>query len=178
VKLDPAALPEGAGQDLGDMLGGAGTGTVTAPLDALREVADVQKVGEDEIDGIATTHYRANLDPAKIAAALGALDKLGSGAAAATGSMPVDLWVDADGHVVRVTQTMDLTSAGTITWTLDLREFGAPLSLTAPSGALDLGSLLGGLGSLVGGGSGSGSGDLGEVSGLLDGLLGAGTTTS
>ncbi len=182
VKLDPAALPEGAGQDLGGMLGGAGSGTVTAPLDALREVADVEEIGDEEIDGIPTTHYRATLDPAKVAGALGPLESLGGVAKPATGSMPVDLWVDADGHVVRVTQTIDLgaVDAGTITWTLDLREFGAPLELTAPEGALDLGSLLGDLGSLLGGGSGSGSGGLGsleDLSGLLDGLLG-GTTTS
>lgn len=179
VKLDPSALPEGMGQDLGGMLGGAGGDTVTAPLDALREVADVEKIGADEIDGIATTHYRATLDPAKVAGALGPLQSLGGSAKAAAGSMPVDLWVDADGHVVRVTQTIDLAAvdAGTITWTLDLREFGAPLELTAPEGALDLGSLLGDLGSLLGGGSGSGSGSLEDLSGLLDGLLG-GTTTS
>jgi hypothetical protein len=205
IKLDPAAL--GGGEDLGDMLGGAGTGTVTAPLDALREVADVQEVGSEEIDGIPTTHYRATLDPAKVAAALAPLESVG-GRKARAGTMPVDLWVDADGHVVRVTQTIDLgaADAGSVTWTLDLREFGEPLDVTAPSGALDIGSILGGLGSLLSGeggdlgdlgslleggdlgslleggdlGSlleGEGGADLEELSGLLDGLLGGSTTS-
>jgi hypothetical protein len=181
VKLDPAALPEGAGQELGGMLGGAGSGTVTAPLDALREVADVEKVGTQEIDGIATTHYRATLDPAKLAAAFGPLESLGlgGGATIGVGTMPVDLWVDAEGRVVRMTQTVELPDAGSISWTLDLREFGARLELEAPSGALDLGSLLGSLGDLGSllDGSGSGSGDLEDLSGLLDGLLGGSTTS-
>jgi hypothetical protein len=173
VKLDPAALPEGAGEGLGDMLGGAGPGTVTAPLDALREVADVEKVGSETIDGIATTHYRATLDPAKVAAALDAFRMLERGRPVGPGAAPVDLWVDGEGHVVRMTQTIDLGKAGggSVTWTLDLREFGEPVEVTAPSGAVDLGAILGGLASL---GSGSGSGDLGDLSGLLDGL-GAGS---
>jgi hypothetical protein len=184
VKLDPAALPEGAGQDLGGMLGGAGSGTVTAPLDALREVAEVEKVGTQEIDGIATTHYRATLDPAKLAAAFGPLESMGLGGAAklGAGTMPVDLWVDAEGRVVRVSQSVDLSAAdaGTISWTLDLREFGEPLELTAPESALDLGSLLGSLGDLGSllDGSGDGAGSLEDLSGLVDGLLGGGTTTS
>lgn len=182
VKLDPAQLPEGAGQELGGVLGGADSGTVTAPLDALREVADVEELGTQEIDGIATTHYRATLDPAKLAAAFGPLTSLGAGASLGTGTMPVNLWVDGEGRVVRVTQTLDLKAAdaGTITWTLDLREFGEPLELTAPAGALDLGSLLGSLGdlgSMLGGEGGSGA-NLDDLSGLLDGLLGGATTTS
>jgi hypothetical protein len=152
VKLDPSALPEGAGKDLGGMLGGAGSGTVTAPLDALREVAEVEKVGTQEIDGIATTHYRATLDPAKLAAAFGPLESLGLGGGdtLGAGTMPVDLWVDTEGRVVRVSQKVDLSAAdaGPLSWTLDLREFGGPLELTAPDGALDLGSLLGSLGDL------------------------------
>lgn len=189
IKLDPTSLPDGLGDGLGSAVGGSGKDAVTAPLDALRQVADVTKVGAEEIDGIATTHYRATLDPAKVAAAMAGLPGGGIRSGAAT---PVDLWVDADGHVVRVTQTVEAgTDAGSVTWTLDLREFGTTLDVTAPVGALDLGAALGALGGLASG-DGSGLEGLGSLleglaggdgqgleglSGLLDGL-GAGTTTS
>ncbi|MFN8169883.1 MAG: LppX_LprAFG lipoprotein [Candidatus Nanopelagicales bacterium] len=190
IKLDPATLPDGLGDGLGAAVGGSGTDAVTAPLDALRQVADVTKVGAEEIDGIATTHYRATLDPAKIAAAMAGLP--GAGLRTGAAATPVDLWVDADGHVVRVTQKVDAgPSAGSLTWTLDLREFGTRLDVRAPSGAVDVGSILGTLGGLAGG-DGQGLADLeGLLEGLvggdgqgLDGLqglldgLGAGTTTS
>ena len=72
LELDPADLPDG----LGDVLGAGAPGgadALTAPLDALREVADVEEIGRDDLDGVATTHYRATLDPSKAASALDGL---------------------------------------------------------------------------------------------------------
>jgi hypothetical protein len=152
----------------------------TQALGALERVSDdVKEVGTATVRGVETKHYTATIDfakaidNAKIPKALrGKAEGLfGNGAKAP--SVPVDVYVDADGHLRRMTLEMNLGSfaAGatgatgasgvslpTITMTLDLYDFGTPVNVEAPPaneivqlpklGAMGGAGGLGGLGGL------------------------------
>jgi hypothetical protein len=67
---------------------------------------DIVKLGEETIDGVATTHYHATLQLSRIlehlsgdqqAAVKEAMEKLGT-----AGAIPVEVWIDAQGRVRRM----------------------------------------------------------------------------
>jgi hypothetical protein len=112
-----------------------GQGDPTKFLAYLETVSDdVKQVGTDTVRGVETKHYTATLDlgktidRAKVPDALreklkGLLQQ--GGAQAQT--IPVEVWVDSDGHVRRT--TMQMQSA---TVTLEFYDFGAPVNVEAP----------------------------------------------
>ena len=107
--------------------------------------------------GTQTTHYRAVLDLNKAAdqspgasqAIKSAINLLGSS------KQPADVWVDADGRLRRMRYTVDLSKSkvaastpgvpGSLTFTLDLFDFGVPVqaAVPAPAEVVDLGALTG-----------------------------------
>jgi hypothetical protein len=169
IKLDlTKAGAAGAGGAGG--FGGLGTSDPTSTLDALRGAgSDVRVVGHDEVRGVDTTHYHATIDLAR------ALDKLPAAqrdAAAramrtlGTGSVPADIWIDAQGRLRKLTMTLDATTEGTHVGavTMELFDFGTPVDVEAPPAdqVTDFGSMLGGLtGGMLGR---NGAGDASGVS--------------
>ncbi len=152
-------------------------------LASLETISDnVTNVGSEVVRGVETTHYRATLDLAKsldkasIPPALRDAEKqflgtIGKGAPV----MPVDVFIDADGYVRRISLGLDLGSFGALLGgsggtgpafgmvvSIDLYDFGTPVNVQAPPadqvshepllGGMD-GS--GGLGGLDGSGSSS-----------------------
>jgi hypothetical protein len=153
VDVGEALTKAGVGA-LGDVTGGTG---VADQLAALKTLGDVTTLGREQVNGVTATHYRATIDPAKVAASLEAASKLaGTDAALGAATIPVDLWIDDQGRIVRVTQTFTPGATagkgtqGSVSWEMNLSDFGVPLSVTAPAGALDLGGMLSGLGDLAG----------------------------
>lgn len=143
-------------------------------LGALAKVttAPPKKVGVKTVHGIATTEYRADLDVAKIFAAIppaqsAALKQLAGSVLQAT-SIPVLAWVDGKGQVVQlhvaVPISMHFAGAkihGSLALLAQGWDFGVPVHVTPPPAAqvaaLPLSALgsagatgLGGLGGLVG----------------------------
>lgn len=123
----------------------------TQALGALGRVSDdVKEVGTATVRGVETKHYTATLDFAKaidnaeVPKALRNKAKGLFGSAANLPPVPVDVYVDGDGHLRRMTLDMDLGSfaAGatgatgvslpTMSMTLDLYDFGAPVNVQAP----------------------------------------------
>jgi len=101
----------------------------------------VTRVGTDQIDGQATTHYQAQIDVAKVLARLpknlpasveSLYRKMGHG------NFPVDVWVGSDGYVHRLALKMDMgaLSANAVDMTMRLDEtlsdFGQPVTITLP----------------------------------------------
>jgi hypothetical protein len=99
------------------------------------------RVGTEQVDGQATTHYRAQIDVAKVLARLpknlpssveSLYKKMGSG------NFPVDVWVGSDGYVHRLALKMDLGQLSgqavdmSMTLTETLSDFGQPVSITVP----------------------------------------------
>ena len=130
-------------------------GTYTQDLDGLPDVAtivlflqplqalqilngadgDIDIVGDDDVDGVPATHYQVTvdlqaaldaLDGADRAALQAAIDRLG------TDSLVVDVWIDDDGVVRRMTTDIDLGDGQTVTVTLDFEDFGSPVRIRTP----------------------------------------------
>ena len=96
-------------------------------------VADQKVVGQEAVDGVATTHYTSSPSAAAITKSLSP-----SLAAALSGSdltdIKVDLWVDAQDHPRKVVSSMKLKGQPVVT-TLMLSKFGEPVTITAPPAA-------------------------------------------
>jgi hypothetical protein len=128
------------------------------PLDLLAAFgsveADVEEIGNEQVRGNNTTHFRLLVDVAAMAEAadpdaLSELDNLGGFPEG--GAFPVDFWIGDDGHIYRFSFTMDGSVDPTaefesmvMLW--EVFDYGAAVSITAPP-AEDVtdGSNLGGL---------------------------------
>jgi hypothetical protein len=113
MKLDLAKTVKSAG--VSSLLSQDPAQALTQLQTSLR---DVTKVGEAQVDGVATTHYRARIDLSKVKAA-------------ATGTGRYDVWIGGDGYVHRV-KAIVTTAGTTSTVTTDLSAFGDPVSVTVP----------------------------------------------
>jgi hypothetical protein len=141
----------------------------TKMLDYLRSSGKVEEVGDEDIRGVGTTHYRATVDIAKAAKSLG-----GTGKASGAGldqlvkflgdsKVPVDVYIGDDKLVRRM--TMRLAPSGNaaasgfeMNMTMDLYDYGTPVNISAPpkSEVYDGSKLLSAAASGAGASAGSG----------------------
>jgi LppX/LprAFG-like lipoprotein len=133
LKLDVQKLAAAKGFDLGSFKN-VDPSQVLAQLQA---AGDVQKVGTETIQGAETTHYHAVIDVAKspnltdkqraaIQKALGGADR----------TVPVDVWIDSDGHVRRETTSFSFgkgLQGAQMAMTMNFSDFGQPVTVTVPS---------------------------------------------
>jgi hypothetical protein len=122
-------------------------------LQALRGAADVREVGHDVVRGVDTTHYATNVDLQKAIASAPANDRndvrRALGMLGST-TIPVDVWVDAQGRARRMTVHADTSAFGTsgsaFTMTVELYDFGAAVDVQPPPAddTIDLTGLYGG----------------------------------
>jgi hypothetical protein len=148
ISTDVDGAPGAAG--LGSL---AATGGVGPLLDALRSVTTVSELGPQQVGGVLTTHYRASISASSLLGSLGGLAPGGSIPGLPSGAVPrlptdaavpVDVWVDGSGRLVGLTAALDSGAAPAASARLTFADFGAPLQVSAPAGALDLSGLLGG----------------------------------
>lgn len=158
-----------------DAVGSTPMGPVGAQemLDVLAGVADVREVGADDVAGTATTHYSASVDfdalldrAAQDAEAdgvdpddlQGAIDAFGE-AGIEVGDIPVDVWVDAEGLVRRITMAVTMSAGvsggGEYRMTAEYSGFGEPVDIVVPDPSevtpIDPGDLAdGGMGGMFG----------------------------
>lgn len=149
LKLDVEAVAEKAGIDLDAITGGAPQSPDQA-LAFLKGAGKTQKLSTETINGNKTTHYRTNVDLRAAARKSSSpnAEKTVEKLIELTGSdtMPIDVWVDQQGHVRREKIHMEITQSGktqTTDVTVDLTRFGVPLRISPPaeddtSDALDL----------------------------------------
>jgi hypothetical protein len=138
LAFDATALA--GGQDPLPEVSRRGPGDV---LDVLRGVSDdLERVGREEVHGVATTRSRATLDPSL------ALDRLPAGAgeerrdrvrAFGAARIPAEIWIDDEGLVRRLVITaraeaLDLPAAGTgeLRLRYEILETGVPVEVQAP----------------------------------------------
>ena len=101
-------------------------------LDAVAAAAEVSVIGQEEVDGVATTRLAATVEPrAAVEAGLGTQGQL---SIANLPALPVEVWVDADGRPARIRYTADVPSyegrTRTLTTTYDYRAWGEPVDVT------------------------------------------------
>ena len=140
-------------------------------VESLKCAGTVTEVGTEEVDQVETTHYRADVDTAKLASCRQAdpnagqlLDNFGD---ATSGT--VDVWVDANSLVRKLVNTADERALGSdlastfpggvSTLTMTLSGFGEPITIEPPPED-QVTEGIGGLGGL---------GDLGNLDELLGG---------
>lgn len=121
---------------------GTSLGSSTDPasgLQALQGVSsDVTKVGTATVRGARTTHYTGTYDvPAALARLSGPAKQLLTKALTATHlkTVPFDAYVDDQGRMRKFVQTFMTTAKGQqvkSTTTLELFDFGSPVTVTAP----------------------------------------------
>jgi hypothetical protein len=131
----------------------AATGGVDGALEALREVTDVTEVGVEEVGGVSATHYRATLDAGDLADGLAALGSLASkdvSEALGSTTVTIDVWIDEQGRLVRLEEQVPLPGDGSASITYALSDFGVPVEVEAPAGAVNLDAVMGLLESLGG----------------------------
>jgi len=152
VNLPSAAVSSALGASFSQLSDSAGLGTDS--LSYLRGVSSdgVTTVGPDTVRGVPTTEYSATIDLTKAAAqkdpaVRAALQKLEATAHLST--VPVHVWIDAQGQVRRVTIQESVTTSGTpadVLVTIEYYDFGAPFDVSAPPAdqVVDASSLAGG----------------------------------
>lgn len=121
-----------------------GTVDPTAQLHTLAAVAEAEVVGEEEVRGEQTTHYRGTYDvPRALRGARGlqqAALRSALGAAATAARAPYDVFLDEQGRLRRLTQTVEVPSSTgqvlTVTTTLEMYDFGVPVIVMSPPGAV------------------------------------------
>jgi hypothetical protein len=138
LRIDTAELGTQGLQQLG------GTSDPSANLDLLEGARDVEEVGEVQVRGATTTHYRFTVD----------LEAAGEEADAeqrqmldsmrqqlGTSELPMEVWLDSDDRVRRQRSEIDLdamhaqgqtASGGTVVTVVELHDFGVDVEVEAP----------------------------------------------
>ena len=141
VKIDVAEVGRAAGFDVSAL-----TQSGQDPTQAVRQLeavtGDVERVGREDVRGVATTHYRATVDlrryadlvaPAERVDARDAIERLID--ATGVSRVPVDVWVGADDLVRRLAQKLPLKASGgprAIEQRFEFYDFGAEVDIDVP----------------------------------------------
>ncbi|MEX2288708.1 MAG: hypothetical protein WD794_00080 [Mycobacteriales bacterium] len=120
-----------------------GTVAPTAQLHTLAAVGEAERVGEEDVRGEPTTHYRGSYDVARaLRGARGvqtAALRSSLGAAATVPTAEYDVFLDRAGLLRRLTQTVEVPQADgpplTVTTRLELYDFGIDVVVNPPPGA-------------------------------------------
>lgn len=129
IKVELAALTQGAG--------GGGIPSTTNPIDSFKQLqavgAEIEDLGEEDVRGTTTTHYRTRLDVAKV------LDTIPDGQRTATAELlstmtediPVEVWLDDEDRPRR--QRMQFTTPTTsMMITVEAFDFGTDVTIELP----------------------------------------------
>lgn len=114
----------------------------TAPLDALQSVTQAEQVGQEQVRGVSTTHYRGTYDPkAAVEQAEGAARTLLESTLGVTtlDQVPFDAYVDEQDRIVKFEQQLELPGTEqtggqplTSRTVLELYDFGSVVTVEAP----------------------------------------------
>jgi hypothetical protein len=146
IKLDLAKLAKQRGVDLGGLLNASPT-----PNNALAYLAgadQVDEVGSEKVGGDDTTHYQVRVDVSDAAekASGTAQSSLRGVKASGVGKLPMDVWVDPNGYIRKVSYEEHAGRQQAANVTMELHDFGSRVSIEAPPSAsvFDLTQLQGG----------------------------------
>jgi hypothetical protein len=146
IKLDLAKLAKQRGVDLGGLLNASPT-----PNNALAYLAgadQVDEVGSEKVGGDDTTHYQVRVDVSDAAkkASGTAQSSLRGVKASGVDKLPMDVWVDPNGYIRKVSYQEHAGRQQAAKVTMELHDFGSRVSIEAPPGdsVFDLTQLQGG----------------------------------
>jgi hypothetical protein len=126
VKVDLSDTSSPMGQMMSQLLSSADP---SASLKAMeRGMTSFEQVGEEQIEGVATTKYRVEVDLQQVLAAQGMGDLPGGATAQLPKTVTYDIWVGDDDLIRR----MSFTLGAAMAMTMDLTEWGEPVDISAP----------------------------------------------
>jgi hypothetical protein len=150
LKLDLAKLGEAQGIDLAQLM----QFNQSNPNGALRYLRgateNFEAVGEEEVRGVETTHYRGTIDLRAVAsqappAARKSYERIIE--ISGTSRIPMEAWIDDDGLARRLRYEQPLGHGqGNLAFTMDLYDFGVDVAVRIPPQpqTIDLMELIGG----------------------------------
>ncbi len=106
---DLGATRQSVGFDVGSL-------DPTGLVDTLRDISEhVEEIGHEQVRGVSTTHVTATIDP----------------------DQEIEVWIDGDGLLRRLRIDVDSgdPGIGTVTTSVELFDYGAPLEVVVPSPA-------------------------------------------
>jgi hypothetical protein len=141
IRVDLEEMAGETGMDLSQL--NQGTTNPAEGLEALAAVSEdgLEEVGSEEVRGVDTTHYRAEID---MAAALEQADEQSGGdlideeTAAQFEQLygdqpvPVEVWIDDDGLIRRQTLTFEVGGQAS-TMEMELFDYGEPVDIEVPA---------------------------------------------
>jgi hypothetical protein len=110
----------------------------TQALEYLQSTSgNVEKLGEDTVNGASATHYRADIDYAKFAdEKMPDATDAQRAKIAKLGKVPMDVWIDGNDRVVKLSFEMDGSSMGadgaSIKMTMEITGYDVPLDVQTP----------------------------------------------
>jgi hypothetical protein len=137
IRLDLEQTGKSLGVDFNQLMSQSSQNPAQT-LDMLRANGQVDKVGPDTVNGVATTEYKGTIDLAKAAELHGgAVQQLVQRliAQGAPSDIPFEAWIGDDGLVRRVRMTQDIQTGGkslSAVVTIDMSDFGTDVSVSAP----------------------------------------------
>lgn len=158
VRFDANTLSAQSGLDFEELLAQFRSSDPLANLSLLTGAAeDVTEVGEEDVRGVATRHFKVTVSvekslaqvPERFRPAMSQLtEQLG------TRTLPVDVWIGDDGLPRRLNYEVDLSKAsipgteglsGSVKTTMDVFDYGKPVEATVPppEDTVNLGELIG-----------------------------------
>ena len=138
LKIDVEKLPGGNALNA---LAGASNNNTDQALAYLRGASsDVQNLGTSKVRGVTTTHYRAQINFAKVLKNMTPKVRTASRSAIhqlsiATGkvTMPMDFWIDAQGRLRAEQYSIDSAAySGVLSTRIELYDFGVAVHVTPP----------------------------------------------
>ncbi len=134
IGLDDLQGQSGA---LGNLADQAGSNGPQQGLEYLQGLSgDVQKISDDTVAGEHATHYRAQIDYAKVAEKLPDTSTAARDALAKLGTVPADVWINDDDRVVKMQFAIDGGAFGAddgkIEMTMEITDVGVPVDVQAP----------------------------------------------
>lgn len=143
LKLDFNELSKAQGLDL-SQLTQAGSNDPRQGLAFLEGATEggVDDLGNQDVRGVDTTHYRAEVDLEKALSRSGSIIDPGAFrqfiATLGTRTVEIDVWIDGDNRVRRIRLPLPLpkvgtaTGSGQITMTMEYFDFGTPVDVAVP----------------------------------------------
>lgn len=141
IKIDVAKAGKQAGLDLSSLTQSGQDPSQSLRL--LRAVSDdIKKLGEDDVRGVKTTHYKATVDLEKYPDTVPAKDRAAARTTIqtlikATGQRksPVEFWLDEDKLVRRYVQSLNVKAGGAksaVHQKIDFYDYGTKVDVTIP----------------------------------------------
>ncbi|HEX2084911.1 MAG TPA: LppX_LprAFG lipoprotein [Solirubrobacteraceae bacterium] len=144
VKMDLQKVGEAAGLDFSQLMQ-LGSGDPGQQLEQLHAMSDLEEVGREDVDGVATTHYKGEVDLRRFADVVPEEDREKTRKSMdrliemmGRSRYPTEVWIDDDHLIRRQRFSMSMRKPQEMEMDMDVRysDFGKQVDIRAPKGEI------------------------------------------